>query len=149
MGWIIVKIICIEGVPYEWLESLQVMHAHVFEGDDLPVEKLERKKGLLCLLAVDEQEVIGFKLGYTHPDGVFYSWLGGVHEKMRGQGIASQLMQCQHEKLRALGYESVRTYGRNTRKAMLIANIKHDFAIVSTFIDEKGRHKIILEKSLV
>lgn len=125
------------------------MHAHVFDGDDLPVEKLARKKGLLCLLAVDEQEVIGFKLGYTHPDGVFYSWLGGVHEKMRGQGIASQLMQCQHEKLRTLGYESVRTYGRNTRKAMLIANIKHGFSIVSTFIDEKGRHKIIFEKSLV
>ena len=143
------KIICIEGVPYEWLKSLQAMHAHVFDGDDLPVEKLERKKGLLCLLAVDEQEVIGFKLGYTHPDGVFYSWLGGVHEKMRGQGIASQLMQCQHEKLRTLGYESVRTYGRNTRKAMLIANIKHGFSIVSTFIDEKGRHKIIFEKSLV
>ena len=143
------KIICVEGVPYEWLKSLQAIHAHVFDGDDLPVEKLESKKGLLCLLAVEKQEVIGFKLGYRHPDGIFYSWLGGVHERMRGQGIASQLMKFQHKKIRELCYDKVRTYGRNSRKAMLIVNIKHGFAIVSTFIDEKGRHKIIFEKSLV
>ena len=142
------KIICIEGVPYEWLKSLQALHAHVFDGSGLPVEKLESKNELLCLLAIEGQEVVGFKLGYRHPDGVFYSWLGGVHESMRGQGIASQLMKFQHEKLCVLGYEKVRTYGRNSRKAMLIANIKHGFAIVSTFIDEKGRHKIIFEKSL-
>ncbi|MFJ7736513.1 GNAT family N-acetyltransferase [Lysinibacillus sp. NPDC097287] len=143
------KIICIEGVPYEWLKSLQGIHAQVFDGSSLPVEKLESKNELLCLLAVEGQEVVGFKLGYRHPDGVFYSWLGGVLESKRGQGIASQLMKYQHEQLRVLGYKKVRTYGRNTKKAMLIVNIKHGFSIVSTFTDEKGRHKIIFEKSLV
>ena len=143
------KIICIEGVPYEWLKGLQAIHAHVFDGDVLSVEKLESKNRLLCLLAVEGREVVGFKLGYRHPDGVFYSWLGGVHERKRGQGIASLLMESQHEQLRVLGYKKVRTYGRNIKKAMLIVNIKQGFSIVSTFIDEKGRHKIIFEKSLV
>ncbi|MGE7092492.1 GNAT family N-acetyltransferase [Lysinibacillus sp. NPDC048646] len=142
-------IVAIEGVPYAWLNQLQSIHAHVFNGANLPLAKLESKEGLLCLFAVENEHIIGFKLGYTHPDGVFYSWLGGVHEGMRGQGIASQLMKKQHERIQLLGYKIVRTYGRNVRKAMLITNIKHGFDIVSTFIDDKGRHKIIFEKSLL
>ncbi|MGN4124991.1 GNAT family N-acetyltransferase [Lysinibacillus sphaericus] len=142
-------IVIIDGMPYAWLDRLQLIHAHVFDGNKLSLEKLESKTGLLCLFAVEQDEIIGFKLGYEHPDGVFYSWLGGVHERMRGQGIASQLMKKQHDRLQLLGYKKVRTYGRNTKKAMLITNIKHEFDIVSTFVDEKGRHKIIFEKSLL
>ncbi|QSB09797.1 GNAT family N-acetyltransferase [Lysinibacillus fusiformis] len=141
-------IVTIEGIPYAWLEQLQKIHAHVFDGANLPLEKLEKKEGLLCILAVEGGTLIGFKLGYPHPDGVFYSWLGGVHVTKRGQGIASQLMKQQHEHIKSLGFHKVRTYGRNTRKAMLITNLKHGFDIVSTFSDEKGRHKIIFEKTI-
>ncbi len=143
-----VQIIVVEGVPYHWVKQLQEIHAHVFEGAQLTLEKLESKKDLLCLFAVEKEEIVGFKLGYPHSDGVFYSWLGGVHEKMRGQGIASQLMRQQHEKVLELGFSKVRTYGRNKRKTMLITNIHHGFDIVSTFIDDKGRHKIVFEKLL-
>ncbi|WP_230875035.1 GNAT family N-acetyltransferase [Lysinibacillus cavernae] len=139
-------IVTIEGIPYAWLEQLQEIHAHVFNGANLPLEKLETKEGLLCILAIESEKLIGFKLGYPHPDGVFYSWLGGVHETKRGQGIASQLMKQQHEHIKTLGFHNVRTYGRNARKAMLITNLKHGFDIVSTFVDDKGRHKIIFEK---
>lgn len=139
----------IEGVPYTWLNQLQKIHALVFDDANLPLEKLESKDGLICIFAIENEEVLGFKIGYTHPDGVFYSWLGGVHEKKRGQGIASQLMKQQHEHIQALGFNKVRTYGRNERKAMLMTNIKHGFDIVSTFVDDKGRHKIIFEKTLV
>ncbi|WP_342532537.1 GNAT family N-acetyltransferase [Lysinibacillus sp. FSL K6-0057] len=141
-------IVTIEGIPYAWLEQLQKIHAHVFDGANLPLEKLEKKEGLLCILAVEGSTLIGFKLGYPHPDGVFYSWLGGVHVTKRGQGIASQLMKQQHEHIKTLGFHKVRTYGRNTRKAMLITNLKHGFDILSTFSDEKGRHKIIFEKTI-
>lgn len=130
------------------MKRLQEIHAHVCDGANLPLEKLENKKRLICLLAIEDEEIIGFKLGYTHQDGVFYSWLGGVHEKKHGQGIASHLMKQQHEHLQALGFKKVRTYGRNERKAMLITNLKHGFDIVSTFVDEKDRHKIVFEKIL-
>jgi len=143
-----VQLVVVEGVPYAWLHQLQAIHAQVFDGARLKLEKLEDKKELLCILAVEKDELVGFKLGYPHPDGVFYSWLGGVDEKMRGQGIASQLMTHQHEKVQALGFKKVRTYGRNERKVMLITNIKHGFDIISTFIDDKGRHKIVFEKLL-
>ncbi|POZ56092.1 hypothetical protein LYSIN_00875 [Lysinibacillus sphaericus] len=103
------QIIVVEGVPYHWVKQLQEIHAHVFEGAQLTLEKLESKKDLLCLFAVEKEEIVGFKLGYPHSYGVFYSWLGGVHEKMRGQGIASQLMRQQHEKVLELGFSKVRT----------------------------------------
>ncbi|MGE7111870.1 GNAT family N-acetyltransferase [Lysinibacillus sp. NPDC047702] len=141
-------IVTTEGVPFEWLNQLQEIHAHVFDGANLPVVKLERKNGLLCLLAIEDERLIGFKLGYIHPDGVFYSWLGGVHATKRGQGIASLLMRQQHAYIQTMGFKRVRTYGRNERKAMLITNLKHGFDIVSTFIDDKGRHKIVFEKLL-
>lgn len=104
IGVIKMHIVTIEGVPYDWFKQLQEIHAHVFDGANLPLEKLESKEGLVCLLAVENEDIIGFKIGYTHPDGIFYSWLGGVHEKKRGQGIASQLMRWQHEHLQALGF---------------------------------------------
>lgn len=65
------QIIVVEGVPYHWVQPLQEIHAHVFEGAHLTLEKLESKKDLLCLFAVEKQEMIGFKLGYPHSDGVF------------------------------------------------------------------------------
>ncbi|MEC1177838.1 GNAT family N-acetyltransferase [Metasolibacillus meyeri] len=139
----------VEGVPYQYLSELQALHAHVFDGSPLPLEKLENKEGLLCLFAMKDGAMVGFKLGYMHPDHVFYSWLGGVHESQRGRGIANGLMVRQHEEVKKLGFQKIRTYGRNQRKAMLITNIKHGFEIISTFVDAKGRHKIIFEKSLV
>lgn len=138
----------VKGVPHQYMAQLQALHAHVFEGAELRLEKLENKEGLLCLFAIEDGQLIGFKLGYIHPDQVFYSWLGGVHESQRGRGIASNLMVQQHKEVQKLGFQQIRTYGRNQRKAMLITNLKHGFDIISTFIDEKGRHKIIFEKSL-
>lgn len=58
-------IMTIEGVPYEWINQLQEIHAHVFDGANLPVEKLERKEGLLCLLAIEAKRIIGFKLAIS------------------------------------------------------------------------------------
>lgn len=53
----------IEGVPYKYLKQLQTLHAHVFEGAELPLAKLEGKEGLLCLFMMEDAQMIGFKLG--------------------------------------------------------------------------------------
>ena len=68
-----------------------------------------------------------------------------VHQK---RGIASQLMEARHRECTGRGYQKVRTYSRNTKKAMLILNLKCGFDVIDTFVDDKGRHKIILEKGL-
>jgi GNAT superfamily N-acetyltransferase len=137
-----------QHIPREILDGIQVVHQAVFNGDVLKEEKLQDKANFLAVVAVDNGYVAGFKLGYEQPDGVFYSWLGGVDPGFQRQGIAAQCMIVQHEWCKQKGYHRVRTYGRNEKKAMLLVNLKAGFDIVSTFVDEKGRHKIIFEKVL-
>lgn len=60
---------------FGYISYKQFMHMYLMV-HTFKLEKLEDKKELLCLFAVEKEELVGFKLGYTHPDGVFYSWLG-------------------------------------------------------------------------
>jgi len=105
------------------------------------------------LLALDNERVVGCKLGYDwHPDGTpsgqtFYSWLGGIDPAYRGKGIAAELMRLQHDACRQAGYVMVRTHTYNQWRDMLILNLRHGFQVVST---QPGKHglMIILEKEL-
>lgn len=137
-----------QNIPREILDGIQMVHQAVFNGDIFKEEKLQNKSNLLATVAIENGRVAGFKLGYEQPDGVFYSWLGGVHPDFQRQGIAAKCMIAQHEWCLQKGYPRVRTYGRNEKKAMLLVNLKAGFDIVSTFVDEKGRHKIVFEKVL-
>ena len=135
------------SIPEAIFKGVQEIHQAVFDGANFKKEKLNRKN-LLALVAIEGEQVVGFKFGYEHEDGVFYSWLGGVHPHFQQQGIARLLMDEQHQQIKKLGYSKVRTYSRNEKMAMLILNLKSGFQIQSTFIDDKGWHKIILEKQL-
>lgn len=133
--------------PKKYLASFHRTHEAVF-GDTFNENKLKSKPNLMMILVVEDQRVIGFKFGYEQPDGVFYSWLGGVHPEFQNRGIAKTCMKMQHDWCKANGYKHVRTYGRNEKKPMLIVNLKAGFDIVKTFTDDKGRHKIVFEKAL-
>jgi GNAT superfamily N-acetyltransferase len=74
--------------------------------------------------------LLGFKLGYPRGDGVFYSWLGGIHPSIRRQGVGRRLMQLQHEWARERGYRFVETRTRATNNAMIILNLQSGFTIV-------------------
>lgn len=142
------EILQFSEVPSKVLEGIQHVHKAVFEGQSLKAEKLEGKHNLLAFVAVVDGVVAGFKIGYEVEDGVFYSWLGGVNPAFQKRGIAKTLMEAQHEALKKRGYKIIRTYSRNERRAMLLLNIKSGFNVIKTFIDDKGRHKIVLEKIL-
>ncbi len=134
-------------IPRDVLDEIQKVHQLVFNGDLLMEKKLQKPQ-FFALVATLGGQVIGFKLGYEMEPGVFYSWLGGVDPDYRKQGVAQQLMASQHAYCLEKGYKKVRTYGRNSKKAMLLLNIKSGFDIVGTFVDDKGRHKIVFEKNL-
>ena len=143
------EILSYHEVPDETvLEGIMELHQHVFEGATLTVETLQEKDKLFVLIAKDGEKIIGFKIGYQYADDTFYSWLGGVHADYRGKGIATQLMEKQHELVRGLGYAKIRTISRNKRREMLLLNIKFGFDIMETFISKKGTHKIVLEKEM-
>ncbi len=71
-----------------------------------------RRRSLLCV-AHSGSEVAGFKLGYESDPDKFYSWIGGVKDKFRNQGIASALMKAQHDWIARQGYERVQTRTKN------------------------------------
>ena len=100
-------------------------------------------------LAVQGGEWRGFKLGYRRGAHLFYSWLGGVDPALRGQGVASQLMQLQHAHAAASGYRSVETRTRAANNAMIVLNLRHGFHVAGFENDSSGIPVVIQRKTLI
>ncbi|GAB4021393.1 hypothetical protein GCM10028808_66080 [Spirosoma migulaei] len=107
----------------------------------------QERTGLQLVLAVENEHVVGCKLGYERKPGHFYSWLGGVHPDYRGQGIASELMRQQHDWCRQNKYHTIRTQTYNQWRSMLILNLRFGFDIIGTVQGTYGL-MIVLEKKL-
>ncbi|RBP92907.1 acetyltransferase (GNAT) family protein [Cytobacillus firmus] len=130
------------------LSGIIELHKNIFGDSEGLVSKMKSKPQLLVLAAVDGEKMIGYKMGYAIDEVTFYSWLGGVAPDYRKNGVASMLMEKQHEYLKETGYKVVRTKTMNIWRSMLILNIKHGFDVIETYTDVKGLHKIVLEKRL-
>lgn len=145
-----VKYVLLHSIPDDtMLDGLIDLHDRIFGKSDHFAEKLQSKPNLLITVALKDNNVIGYKIGYELDKKKFYSWLGGVDPHYRGLGVASNLMEQQHEYLRESGYQTVQTKTMNKWRSMLILNIKSGFDIISTYTNKKGLHKIILEKKLL
>lgn len=131
------------------LDGIIDLHKIIFGTTDDLINKMRSKPKLLVITAMDGTNVIGYKIGYELDNNKFYSWLGGVDTNYRKRGIASDLMEKQHQYLREIGYNIVQTKTMNKWRSMLVLNIKNGFDVIDTYIDEKGLHKIILEKKLL
>jgi len=132
----------------ELLDGIVELHMKIFGVDTKLISKLTNKPKLLTIVAFNGTNVVGYKIGYELDSNTFYSWLGGVDQYYRKQGIASMLMKNQHQFLKEEGYRTVQTKTMNKWRSMLIFNIKNGFDVVNTQIDSQGIHKILLEKEL-
>jgi predicted GNAT superfamily acetyltransferase len=130
------------------LNGMVTLHQSVFETSENLITKMANKPEVLIDIAMDDSRVIGYKIGYELANNTFYSWLGGVDPEYRKQGIAAELMKRQHQTLKEIGYTVVQTKTMNKWRSMLILNIKNGFDVINTYTNEKGIHKIILEKKL-
>jgi predicted GNAT superfamily acetyltransferase len=140
----------IQSIPdQDILKGIIELHKDIFGTKDELINKMARKPKLLVITATYEERVIGYKIGYELDRHTFYSWLGGVDTNYRKHGIAFQLLNIQHRYLKENGYRIVQTKTMNRWRAMLILNIRNGFNVIDTVTDEKGRHKIILEKNLL
>lgn len=99
-------------------------------------------------LAVESGEWVGFKLGYRRGDALLYSWLGGVHPRLRGQGVASGLMERQHASAAAAGYRFVETRTRAANNPMILLNLRHGFHIAGFETDARGIAVVTQRKQL-
>lgn len=134
--------------PGDLLNGLVLLHTKVFGSSDDLAGRMAEKPKLHIDLALDGDRVIGYKVGYALNREQFYSWLGGVDESYRHQGIARRLMERQHEYARQESYNAVRTHTKNKWRSMLLLNIQSGFDIIGIYMDDTGEPKIILEKKL-
>ncbi|MET3727166.1 GNAT superfamily N-acetyltransferase [Fictibacillus halophilus] len=142
--------ILFEGVPEEeTLKRILQLHEVIFGSSnaDLLVN-MKLKHRLTIFTAIHHKKVVGYKMGYEIDRSTYYSWLGGVDPAYRVQGIASKLLNKQHEYLKAKGYSVVRTKTMNKWRGMLLLNIKNGFDVMETYTNKEGLHKIVLEKNL-
>jgi predicted GNAT family acetyltransferase len=130
------------------LEGIIKLHNSIFGEADNLVNQMESKPHLLIDISLDGENVIAYKIGYALDNDKFYSWLGGVDANYRKYGVASKLMEKQHQYLKRNGYKVVQTKTMNKWRSMLILNIKNGFDVIGTYNDDKGEIKIILEKKL-
>lgn len=130
------------------LEGIIKLHNSILGDSDNLIKQMKSKPKMLIDVAWDGEKVIAFKIGYALDNDKFYSWLGGVDANYRNYGVASKLMEKQHQHLKRNGYKIVQTKTMNKWRSMLILNIKNGFDVIGTYSDENGETKIILEKNL-
>lgn len=142
------KIDIYEQMPdHHILSKLQSLHKNIF-GSTFSEERLKQKNKMLALIAMKDDQVVGYKIGYEESEKYFYSWIGGVDPEYRNNGIASKLMYLQHQWCEKQQYNAVQTKTKNKWRNMLILNLKHGFDIIGTYTDSNGDPKIILQKKL-
>ncbi len=145
----VLKCVNIAGFPdQQLLNQILNLHEAIFKDSDTFISKAKAKPKLLFTVGFKKGEVVGYKIGYEINSDIFYSWLGGVNENHRNQGIATKLMKEQHLYIKDKGYKLVQTKTKNKWRNMLILNIKYDFDVVGIDADNPTDPKIILEKTL-
>lgn len=137
-------------VTDELVTLLADLDKQIFE-EPYSREKIERearsKHQFSAIIAYVDDVPCGFKAGYELTAKMYYSWIGGVTAEQRRKGIASRLMDEQHELVRQLGYSSIQTRTENQFRSMLLLNIKHGFDVVGVCAnDHSNQPTIILEK---
>jgi len=110
----------------------------IFQEHRVSDEKFRRVKQNhpLLLIAFDEGQPIGFKLGYEIPGTrTFFSWLGGVHPDHRRQGIAKKLLETQEKLVRDLGMEKIYFTSYDRFAAMIRLGKQNGYRLVKSEMD--------------
>lgn len=108
-------------------------------------EERMNKNGIL-LGAFLNEKLIGYKFGYEKNPERFHSWMGGVLEEFRGQGIATTLLNYQEDLVRKRGYKciTVRTI-KDKYPAMFEFLLKHGYVIEATSRQEEPDSSIVIK----
>jgi ribosomal protein S18 acetylase RimI-like enzyme len=114
-------------------------------------ERLNEKNGLSVLLAKEDESLVGFKIGYTRFQGIYFSWLGAIATAHRRKGIARALLREQHRLCAERGFNEIQTEASSTNRDMLILNLQEGFDVFGVHMGHKGLtvelRKFIQQKS--
>ena len=142
----------IEGMPDdELLGSIVELSNTVFGfNEEIAGYKtaLTNRRRLLFCLAFQGPTLTGFKVGYEERPRYFESWRGGVLPSARGQGIAGQLMELQHEWCAEARFAFITTICSNHNTGMLRLNMRHGLLVTGTYLDRGEELKLLLQKDI-
>lgn len=111
-------------------------------------ERLKHQKRILCCYAYEGNNIVAYKIGYQPRPKYFESWIGAVAENHRRQGLATKLMNIQHEWCENQGFKIITTVTSANNRAMLIVNLQAGFNISGTLLDRMENYQVHLQKHL-
>jgi len=100
----------------------------VKENEQSLAQRLEGKRHLI-LVAEQQGQILGFKIGYELDSDTFYSWFGGVSPKARNLGLAQKLLDVQESWVMDHGYQQLKVKSRNQFPAMLRLLLRNNYLI--------------------
>lgn len=120
-------------------EALAVLHRIVEFAAPISLAELTTRlatKPALILVAENQQQLVGVKIGYALDKQVFYSWLGGVLPAGRGHGVAQALLEAQEAWVIEQGYQQLTVKSRNRFPAMARLLMRNGYLIED--IEKRG-----------
>ena len=97
-----------EGFPSEYLDALgNLLTGFKEEGF---IAQFEYRKKILSCFAWDKNSLVGCKIGFEDRPGYFLSATGEVDPNYRKQGIATRLLELQHDWCKENGFVFITTY---------------------------------------
>lgn len=101
------------------------------------------------LLAMLDEQHVGFVVGFELMPGTYFIWLCGVLPDFRRLGIATQLMQAQLAWAQDNGYQMMRFECQNQHRPMLHAAITEGYDLVGIRWDTTtGNNVVIFERDI-
>ncbi|QPB82887.1 GNAT family N-acetyltransferase [Pseudoalteromonas rubra] len=92
------------------------------------LQRLAGRTNLALIVSCNGQPV-AYKLGFEQAPKQFYSWLGAVIPKYRGQGMARALLLEQERWCREQGISHIEVKTMNRFKTMMQMLVSHDYHI--------------------
>ncbi|WP_445946764.1 GNAT family N-acetyltransferase [Shewanella sp.] len=115
------------------------------------LERLAHQKKCLILLALVDNQLAGFKIGYSLTERHFYSWLGAVIPTQRHLGLAKTMLAEQEAWAREQQFTCISVKTFNEFQPMLLMLVKNGYQIAA--LDPSNQdislNKIELHKQLV
>ena len=143
---------CIEGRPKEEiLQKFVILNQRLFLLNESrnDMDRLFNEKEMIsgCYTFICDH-LIGFKIGFENESYVFESWRGGVAKEFRGKGIATHLMELQHQWCKTNNFRKIITITNADKTAMMSLNSKHGFKVVQHTTNRCNIQKVHFQKDL-
>ena len=129
----VTKIIFRSDADKDWIDSLKW--------------RLEQMPDVTIFAIEIDSYIIGFKAGYATAYDRYYSWLGGIDPNFRKQGMATKLMNQQHEWLYKSRFQLLETHVEQNNKVMVQLNLKSGFAITGFFLKD-SKANFVMQKNI-